>query len=193
MPSIITATELRSVLGVSSALYNDAYLNQIIDTAETVILPMLVTFKSPIQKVSLTDNVAIFTTLGIHEFTEGQSVVITGCGTPYNGTRVVLADDLGEYTFSASITNADILEANVIPSGVATLSGASTYVGNAAVQSAVYTVSVEVFQARLSSGGQIEGVDFSPTPFKMGRSLFNTCVGLLGSYMDTESMCSINA
>jgi hypothetical protein len=79
MPTIITASELRSVLGVSSSLYSDAYLNQIIDTAETVILPMLVTFKSPIQKVELTNNVATFTTLGIHEFTEGQSVVITGC------------------------------------------------------------------------------------------------------------------
>ncbi len=149
---------------------------------------MLVTFKSPVQKVSLTDNVATFTTLGIHEFTEGQSVVITGCGTPYNGTRTILADNLGEYTFSAAITNADINEANVIPSGVATLSGASTYVGNAAVQSAVYTVSVEVFQARLAGGGQIEGVDFTATPFRMGRSLFNKCVGLLGSYMDTDSM-----
>jgi hypothetical protein len=188
MPSIITATELRSVLGVSSSLYNDAYLNQIIDTAETVILPMLVTFKSPIDKVSLTDNVATFTTLGIHEFTEGQSVVITGCGSPYNGTRTILADNLGAYTFSAAITNADVIEANVIPSGVATLSGASTYVGNAAVQSAVYTVSVEVFQARLAGGGQIEGVDFAATPFRMGRSLFNKCVGLLGSYMDTDSM-----
>jgi hypothetical protein len=188
MPTIITATELRSVLGVSSSLYSDSYLNQIIDTAETVILPMLVTFKSPIEKVSLTDNVATFTTLGIHEFTEGQSVVITGCGSPYNGTRVVLADNLGQYTFSQSITNADLLEANVIPSGVAALSGGSTYVGNAAVQSAVYTVSVEVFQARLAGGGQIEGVDFQPTPFRMGRSLFNKCVGLLGSYMDTESM-----
>jgi hypothetical protein len=99
-----------------------------------------------------------------------------------------LADNLGQYTFSASITNADILEANVIPSGVATLSSASTYVGNAAVQSAVYTVSVEVFQSRLAGGGQIEGVDFSPTPFRMGRSLFNKCVGLLGSYMDTDSL-----
>jgi hypothetical protein len=189
MPTIITASQLRSVLGVSSALYDDTYLNQIIDTAETVILPMLVTFKAPIQKVSLTDNVATFTTLGIHEFTEGQSVVITGCGSPYTGTRTVLADNLGQYTFSQSITNADLLEVNVIPSGVAALSGGSTYVGNAAVQSAVYTVSVNVFQARLSSGGQIEGVDFTSTPFKMGRSLFNTCVGLLGSYMDTESMC----
>jgi len=189
LPTIITASQLRSVLGVSSSLYDDTYLNQIIDTAETVILPMLVTFKAPIEKVSLRDNVATFTTLGIHEFTEGQSVIITGCGSPYNGTRVVLAGDLEQYTFTAAIVNANILEANVIPSGVATLSGASTYVGNAAVQSAVYTVSVNVFQARLSSGGQIEGVDFTSTPFKMGRSLFNTCVGLLGSYMDTESMC----
>ena len=90
MPSIITATQLRSVLGVSSALYDDTYLNQIIDTAETVILPMLVSFKAPIQATSLSDNVATFTTLGIHEFTEGQSVVITGCGTPYNGTSCLL-------------------------------------------------------------------------------------------------------
>jgi hypothetical protein len=50
MPSIITATELRSVLGVSSALYDDTYLEGIIDTAENTILPMLVTFKSSIQK-----------------------------------------------------------------------------------------------------------------------------------------------
>jgi len=134
MPSIITATELRSVLGVSSALYNDTYLNGIIDTAENTILPMLVTFKSPIQKVSLTDNVATFTTLGIHEFTAGQSVVITGCGTPFNGTRTILDSDLGAYTFQAAITNADVVEANVIPSGVATLSGASTYVGNESVR-----------------------------------------------------------
>ena len=188
MPTIISASELRAVLGVSSSLYNDSYLNQIIDTAEQVILPMLVTFKAPIEKVSLTDNVAIFTTLGIHEFTENQQVIITGCGSPYNGTRAVLADNLGQFTFSQSITNADILEANVIPSGTAALSGGSTYVGNAAVQSAVYTVSVEVFQARLAGGGQIEGVDFTSTPFRMGRSLFNKCVGLLGSYMDTESM-----
>jgi hypothetical protein len=48
MPTIITASELRSVLGVSSSLYNDAYLDQIIDTAESVVLPMLVSYASPI-------------------------------------------------------------------------------------------------------------------------------------------------
>jgi len=188
MPTIITASELRSVLGVSSSLYNDAYLEGIIDTAENTILPMLVTFKSPIQKTSLTSNVATFTTLGIHEFTEGQSVVIAGCGSPYNGTRTVLDQDLSQYTFTAAITNADVEEANVIPSGTATLSGASTYVGNQSVRSAVFVVSVEVFQSRVAAGGQIEGVDFTATPFRMGRSLFNRCVGLLGPYLDVESM-----
>ena len=188
MPTIVTATELRTILGVSSSLYSDAYLGDIVDASENLVLPMLVTFQSKINKVRLEDNIAYFITATIHEFTQGQSVVITGCGSPYNGTRVVLADNLGQYTFSQSITNADILEANVIPSGVAALSGGSTYVGNAAVQSAVYTVSVEVFQARLAGGGQIEGVDFTATPFRMGRSLFNKCVGLLGSYIDTEGM-----
>jgi hypothetical protein len=188
MPTIITATELRSQIGVSSSLYDDTYLNGIIDTAEGVILPMLVSYKSYIQATILTTNVATFTTLGIHEFTEGQSVVIAGCGSPYNGTRTILADNLGQYTFSASITNADLLEVNVIPSGTASLSSASSYVGNQPVRSAVFAVSLEVFQSRLSGGGQIEGVDFSPTPFRMGRSLFNRCVGLLGAYIDVESI-----
>ena len=150
---------------------------------------MLVTFKSPIQKTVLNDNVATFTTLGVHEFTAGQSVVIAGCGSPYNGTRTVLDSDLGAYTFQAAITNADVAEANVIPSGSATLSSASTYVGNQSVRSAVFAVSVEVFQSRIAAGGQIEGVDFTASPFRMGRSLFNRCVGLLGPYLDVESMC----
>jgi hypothetical protein len=188
MPSIITAANLRSVLGVSSSLYDDTYLNGIIDTAENTILPMLVTFKSPIQKVSLTDNVATFTTLGIHEFTAGQSVVITGCGTPFNGTRTILDSDLGAYTFQAAITNADVVEANVIPSGVATLSGASTYVGNESIKSAVYVISVEVFQSRVAAGGQIEGVDFTATPYRMGRSLYSRVIGILGPYVDTEGI-----
>jgi hypothetical protein len=188
MPSIISATELRAVLGVSSALYNDTYLNGIIDTAENTILPMLVTFKSPIQKVSLTDNVATFTTLGIHEFTAGQSVVIAGCGSPYNGTRTILDSDLGAYTFQAAITNADVAEANVIPSGSATLTSASTYVGNESIKSAVYVVSVEVFQSRVAAGGQIEGVDFTSTPYRMGRSLYSRVIGILGPYVDTEGI-----
>ncbi len=187
MPSIITVAQLRSVLGVSSALYDDAYLADVIDTSEQVILPLLQTYSSPVSKVSLNDNVATFTTTLIHEFTEGQSVVITGCGSPFNGTHTVLAGTT-EYIFTAAITNADILEKNVIPAGSATLSGASTYVGVSAVESAILVVSVEVFQSRTAPGGQIEGVDFAPSPYRMGRSLYNRVAGLLGAYVDVESI-----
>jgi len=188
MPSIVLASELRTILGVSSSLYSDAYLNDIIDTSENLILPMLVTFASDIKAVELTDNIAYFTTSTIHEFTEGQSVVITGCGSPFNGTRTVTDDEISDYVFTAAITNADVLAKNIIPAGKATLSGASTYVGNANVESAVLAVAVEVFQSRTAAGGQIEGVDFAVTPFRLGRSLFNRVVGLLGPYIDTESM-----
>jgi hypothetical protein len=188
MPSIVLASELRTILGVSSSLYSDAYLDDIIDTSENLILPMLVTFASNVKKVKLEDNIAYFETSTIHEFTEGQSVVVTGCGSPFNGTHTVTNDEITDYVFTAAITNADVLAKNVIPAGKATLSGASTYVGNANVESAVLAVAVEVFQSRTAAGGQIEGVDFAVTPFRLGRSLLNRVVGLLGPYIDTETM-----
>lgn len=186
MPTIVTASELRTILGVSSSLYNDAYLNDIIDTSENVILPMLVTYSTRVDKVKLEDNVAYFHTATPHEFSDGQSVVITNCGSPFNGTRTVTIED--EYNFYADVTNANIVEKYVIPAGTASLSGASTYVGNSNVESAVLAVAVEVFQARTAAGGQIEGVDFTVSPFRLGRSLFNRVSGLLGAYIDTETM-----
>ena len=210
MPTIITASELRSVLGVSSALYNDAYLNQIIDSAEAVILPMLVSYDAPIGGTQLISNEAYIYTVGRHPFNVGQSVVISGAGSPYNGTVTVKSVNLDTFAvtsvglitqiyrnptenfmtlFTFDLVNADINFRQVIPSGRALLTGASTYVGNPAVQSAVYVVSTEIFQSRTAAGGQIEGVDFAPTPYRMGRSLLNRVSGLLAPFMDQDSLC----
>jgi len=186
MPTIITATQLRSVLGVSSSLYNDDYLNQIIDSAEAVVLPMLVSYSSPISGVKLESNVAYFY-VERSKFNESQSVVIAGVGAPFNGTHTITA--LGDGYFNAAITNADIKFREVIPSGTATLSGAATYVGNDAVESAIYVVSTEIFQSRTAAGGQIEGVDFAPTPYRMGKSLLSRVSGLLAPYLDEGAIC----
>ena len=75
---------------------------------------------------------------------------------------------------------------------MAYLSGADAatlYASTDAVEQAVTIVSVEIFQSVVASGGQIEGVDFTPSPFRMGRSLQNRVIGLLGDYVDVESMC----
>ncbi len=97
--------QLRTILGVSSSLYSDAYLGDIVDASENLVLPMLVTFQSKINKVKLTNNIAYFETATIQEFTEGQSVIITGCGAPFNGTHTVTDDEISDYVFTVAITN----------------------------------------------------------------------------------------
>lgn len=188
MPSIITATQLRAILGVSASLYNDAYLDDIADSAESVILPMLVTYKAPIAAAKVESNVATITTQGDHPFSIGQSVVIAGVNATFNGTRTVTAVNDDKTEFSYALTTADVDEFNVIPAGSATLTGASTYVGNSAVESAVLSVSVQIFQNRTAGGGAIEGVDFAVTPFRMSRGLFSSVTGLLGPYLDVEAI-----
>jgi hypothetical protein len=189
MPAIITASQLRSVLGVSSSLYSDSYLDDIIDTAEQAILPLLVQNSTAVVEYELKDNVAIFYTRRVHTFVVGQSIVVAGLPAPFTATHTVT--EITDTSFSAALTSSDVTRRQIIPNGSATLSGysaATLYVGNASIESAIYAVSIEVFQSRTAAGGQIEGLDFASTPFRMGRSLLNRVVGLLGNYIDVETM-----
>ena len=192
MPSIITAAQLRAVLGVSSSLYNDAYLDEIIGSAEGVILPMLTANQAAIAEVYLTSNVAYYVTQRPHYFVAGQTVVASGIvPSTFNGTITVTDSITNPYIFSAALVNADIIIRGVIPAGVAYLSGANAgtlYASTDAVESAVTIVSVEIFQSITAAGGQIEGVDFTPSPYRMGRSLMNRVIGLLSPYIDVETM-----
>ena len=189
MPAIITASQLRSVLGVSSSLYSDSYLDDIIDTAEQAILPLLVQNSTAVIEYKLDTNVATFYTRRVHTFVVGQSIVVTGLPAPFTATHTVT--EITETSFSAALTSSDVTRRQIIPNGIATLSGysaATLYVGNSSIESAIYAVSIEVFQSRTAAGGQIEGVDFGATPYRMGRSLLNRVIGLLGNYIDVETM-----
>jgi hypothetical protein len=192
MPAIITATQLRNVLGVSSALYDDSYLNQIIDSAEGIILPMLVANVSGVSHIKRLDDVAYYYTVRPHGFVPGNSVIVTNVPSPFAATVTVTEDQFTDpYLFTAASVGADIDLKPVIPNGTATLSGysaADLYANTPAVESAVYVVSTEIFQSRLSIGGQLEGVDFTPTPFRLGRSLLSRVSALLAPYIDTETM-----
>lgn len=189
MPAIITASQLRSVLGVSSSLYSDGYLDDIIDTAEQAILPLLIQNSTAIVAYDLTSNVATFYTRRVHTFVVGQSIVVTGLPAPFTATHTVTK--VTDSSFSAALTSSDVTRRQIIPNGTATLSGysaATLYVGNASIESAIYAVSIEVFQSRTAAGGQIEGLDFASSPYRMGRSLLNRVVGLLGNYIDVDTM-----
>jgi len=191
MPDIVTPSQLRQVLGVSSALYSDAYLDSIIDTAEQVILPMLTAYQSGIAQYELIDDVAYFYTIRPHRFVIGQTVIIAGVSATVNGTYTVTDDRLSPYIFSVDKVASDITLRAVIPSGTATLSGASAadlYAGIAAIETAIIATSVEVFQNKTAAGNAIDGVDFTVSPYRMGRQLVNRISSLLLPYIEVETM-----
>jgi hypothetical protein len=190
MPVIVTADQLRTVLGVSVSLYSNDYLNEIINTSEAVILPMLVAHTSAVQSYKLESNVATYYTQRAHHFVAGQSVIVTGLPAPFSATITVVT--VGEYYFTAALTSSNVTLREIIPTGTATLSGysaADIYATSPAIESAVLAVSVEVFQSRVAAGGQIEGVDFASTPYRMGRSLTNRVSTLLMPFLDVETVC----
>ena len=188
--SIVTPAELRSVLGVSSSLFDDAYLQKIIDTSELVILPLLVSHSASISYYLRQSDVAIVKTITPHNYSVGQSVVVTTGINAFDGTKTVTVVN-DDYQFGYANTGADQTIRSLIPQGTSHLSGydaATIYAANPAVYEAIIVVSVEVFQSITAAGGQIEGVDFQVSPYRMGRSLLNRVVGILGRSLDTGAM-----
>jgi hypothetical protein len=191
MPAIVTASQLRAILGVSVSLYSDQQLDQIIDSAEQTILPLLTQYQSSVTFANVSDSVIYFTTMRPNYFVPGQSVVVTGAGI-YNATYTVTDDRIEPYLFTAATAAADrTYPLPFIPNALATLSGGSAaqlYAATPPVENAILVVSVEIFQSITAPGNQIMSDNFQPAPFILGRSLTNRVIGLLGPFLDVETM-----
>lgn len=190
MPSIINADELRAVLGVSESLYDDTYLDQIIDSAELTILPLLTAYQSAIATSRVSDGVAVFSTIRPCYFATGQTVVVAGCGD-LDGEYTVAQTSSDPYIFRVPTNHADRVLHAILPNGTATLDGKSAaelYATNASVKSAILVVSVEIFQSVTSSGNLTTNENFNPSPFVLGRSLQSRVIGLLSPFIETETM-----
>ena len=192
MPAIVTASQLRAILGVSVSLYSDAQLDSYIDSAEQTILPLLTQYQSSVTFANVDNAVIYFTTIRPNYFVPGQSVIVTGAGT-YNGTYTVTDDRIEPFTFTAATAAADrTYPLPFIPSALATLSGSSAaqlYASTPPIENAILVVSVEIFQSITAPGNQIMADNFQPSPFVLGRSLTNRVIGLLGPFIDVETMC----
>ena len=187
---IISADELRAVLGVSESLYDDTYLEQVISSAELTILPLLTAYQSAIATSKISNGVATFSTVRPNYFALGQTVVVAGCGD-LDGDYTLTTTSTNPYQFKVDTNEADRVLWAVIPNGTATLDGASAaelYADNAAVKSAILVVSVEIFQSVTASGNLTTNENFNPSPFVLGRSLQSRVIGLLSPFIETETM-----
>lgn len=192
MPTIVTADELRQVLGVSESLFSDAYLDSIIESAEITILPMLTQYQSAVISTRVVNDVLYIDTLRPNYFVEGQGIVLAGIGGGLDGPYTVSDHSVRPFEVTAVVDEADRILTPVIPAGTVTLDGGSAaevYATVPAVNKAILIVSVEIFQSITAPGGQIEGVDFAPTPYRMGRSLQNRVIGLISAFYDVDSIC----
>jgi hypothetical protein len=168
---IISASDLRSVIGVSQSLYSDAYLDQIIASSEEILLPILNSYQFAIDSFEVKDNIVYFYTIRPNLFVEGQSVIVTGCGA-IDDTYTVEARTADVYRFSAAVIAADSIDTPVIPAGIAVLDGSSAadlYANNDAIKNALLGLSTDIFQAVIAPGSQIEGVDFAQTIYRTGQ------------------------
>jgi len=179
----VTISELKTALGVGD-LYPDAMLDDVIQTAESVLEPFLATHAVGITHAAVSNNVVTFTTIRRHRFALGQSIVVTG--TDYDGTYTVL--DHSGFTIHCSKTHADTVSHSYIPEGKAELSTAATYDNVVAVRTAAMMIAVDVFNSWTVPGGTPNGVDFQPGPYMMGRSIISKVTGLISRYRDVESM-----
>ena len=188
---IVTPSELRAVLGVSESLFSDAYLEEIIDSAELTILPMLTANNNAIASYEILDGTITFNTIKRNNFVEGQDIVVTGLGA-VDATYTVDDKSYLPFSFCADTNLPDTATTiPVIPSGVAVLDGSSAaelYANAAPVHSAILVVSVEIFQSVTASGNMTSSIDQNPSPFVLGLSLQNRVIGLLSTYIDVETM-----
>jgi len=195
MPEVITATQLRTVLGVSSGLYNDAYLSEIIETAENALRPHLQTNSVAILEHEAKDNIVTVYTDIEHFFYVGQNVNVTEPhGHGYSGLKTILTIPTPKsFTFTGGpVQNpvADIERHAVIPNGIAIGQGQGLdyYKQFAEVRSAVYEISVDVFNSRVAPGGVSQALDFTPGPYRMGKALYQRVAGLLSAHREVRNL-----
>ena len=189
MPALVTASQLRAVLGVSVSLYSDAALESIIETAEDAIGDFLIQWKVGIDKhYSETTTESTIHTTRPHKFYETQTVAISGVEAHINGNKTI-SEIVDPYTFKITTTGATVHTdwRNVIPNGVAAENDLSQYDGVDAIEEAVLQISVDVFQSRLAAGGTQQALDYTPAPYRMGRTLLYKVTGLISKYIDSNS------
>jgi hypothetical protein len=186
--ALITLSELKSVLGIGD-IYADPIVQAVADSAENIILSYLIFDDVSIVGASITSNVARFYCHN-NTFVVGEALTVTGCGSPFNGSRTVTKVGYDEYNvtyFEAALTNADITKRQIIPNGRAVLtSQAALYDTTPEVREAALAVACDIWITRTGTLGQ-QGVDFqSPAPYRLGRSMLTRVSGLLGKHLDTR-------
>lgn len=200
--SLVSVADLKAILGIGN-LYPDATLEQIGQAATDVILAYLVQNREVVTTSCCTESVPAPGTGTIIRFRVTKPTRFIVDQTIKFG--LVASTDLSGRTLTVIEIEDDgfVLQAQsgtpfnpgtsdprlIIPNAfVYDADSINFYEDVPEVLEAVTAVAVDMFQSRIAPGGQIEAVDFTPGPYRMGRSLLTRVSGLLGRWMDVGSL-----
>jgi hypothetical protein len=187
--SYVTQLELRGLLGITGiTLYSDATVEEVCQATEDILNKYLWFNTAPIAATALSANIATITTPTPHGFVTDQTVVISGAGTTFNGSKVIT--DYQVYNFSYAKTATDQITNLVKPYGLVTgPNNATAYASVPAVREAAAALATTIWQARQAPGASVTTVDgFIASPYQLGNTLIAKVRGLIAPYMSPNSM-----
>jgi hypothetical protein len=192
--ALVTLNELKTTLGIGN-LYADPVLEQVIDSASNVILSMLqrkqVRIVEGCCEVAGPPAVLRFRTNVPHPFRVDDVVLVSGLNTgsfgPIEGTVTEVEESNLRVSFGIIVPTFD--PTLFVPAGFMTDKPSVAYYNTVPeVREAALAIAVDIFQSRVAPGGQTEAIDFTPGPYRLGRSLISRVSGLLGRWLDPGSM-----
>jgi len=186
--ALTTVSELRSTLGVGT-LYPDATLQEVCDSADAVLLPML---WANTNFAIAHSNVGTVGTLYFNERVDkiyyvGQTVTIAGAGIKYNGSKVITGVNLNQITVTTTHTS-DTPEHPINPYGSVTGATYTDWTTDMAVQQAALMIAVEIWQARTATLSGSNLIDYQPSPYRMSAQLLAKVRGLIAHALSPSSM-----
>jgi hypothetical protein len=199
--ALVTRDELKTTLGIGD-LYSNAVIDQVIESADDVILSVLVRYKAQVITVCCQASAAPpavgtiirFRTSKPHLFQVGQRIRFGQFPIAnFTGREldiIELEDDDIIRAESVTVWNPGVTDPQpVIPAAEVYLESAREfYDGIPEVKEAALAIAVDIFQSRVAPGGQTEAIDFTPGPYRLGRSLTTRVSGLLARWLDTGTM-----
>jgi hypothetical protein len=201
--AMVTMQELRTNLGIGT-LYTDATVEECCQSAEDLIQGYLWHNDAPVVGSSISNNVATLVLANPGIFVTGQSIVVSNCGSTYNGTYTLTSIGTAfwsTYAFSSYPNGYSIIQYAKVsaddpfhfikPYGRALgpEHKAQAYTATPAIREAAMIVAVDIWQSRQVSQTGGVGMDgITASPYRMGYQLINRVRGLIQPYSSPNSL-----
>ena len=212
MADYVTVAEMRSAIGIQD-LYSDVDIEFVCQASTDLIRKQLWFNDYPVIGCTIQSGYATAVLSAPLPIAAGQTVILTNCGTPFDGTHTVSGTypwSTGSATFNWwavfpfvrnsfpngmsmiqwTTNNADVNYHGIVPYGKVSVtpSTADPYEDEPLVRLAALEIAIDMWQSRQQSNAGGVSPDGSPSPYRMGNALLGRVRGLIAPFLSPRGM-----